>query len=46
MHLSNYFKVIHELKNYFINRGWNTYDVNDIYPTKRFVLIILNSSFC
>ena len=32
MHFSNYFKVIHELKSYFINRGWNTYNVIDIYP--------------
>jgi len=41
MHLSNYFKVIHELKTYFINRGWNTYDLNYMYPTKRFVSLII-----
>ena len=41
MHLSNYFKVIHELKVYFINRDWNTYDIIDIYPTKRFVSLII-----
>ena len=42
MHLSNYFKVIHELKMYFINRGWNTYDMIELYPTKRFVSLIVH----
>ena len=42
MNLSNYFKVIHELKIYFINRGWNTYDMIELYPTKQFVSLIVH----
>ena len=41
MHFSNYFKVIHELKTCFINRGWNAYDVIDLYPTKKFISFIV-----
>lgn len=41
MHFSNYFKVINELKTYFINRGWNTYNVIDIYPTKKFISFVI-----
>lgn len=42
MHFSNYFKLIHELKTYFINRGWNTYNFIDIYPTKKFISFIVH----
>jgi hypothetical protein len=41
MHFSNYFKVIRELKTYFINRGLNTYDIINIYPTKKFISIVM-----